>query len=129
MRSYNGAHYPVQADTPASQDAASVRLPVLKWTGTTSEAGMDSLAVEEPLQIRLAGEDVTVTMRTPGHDAELAAGFLFSEGIISRKTHIEQISPCPNPDHSGRSNVINVLPTDRTLLNPERWRRNFVASS
>ena len=52
------------------------------------------LAVEEPLQIRLAGEDVAVTMRTPGHDEELAAGFLFTEGFVGGKHHIESVSYC-----------------------------------
>ena len=43
----------------------------------------DTVAVEEPLEIRVAGEPLAVTMRTPGHDEELAAGFLYGEGLIT----------------------------------------------
>jgi FdhD protein len=101
----------------------------LRYRGDQHEWVEDDVAVEEPLQIRLAGEDVAVTMRTPGHDAELAAGFLFSEGIIAGKQHIESIAHCLSPDGSLPQNIINVLPTDRALLEPGRWGRNFISSS
>jgi FdhD protein len=52
----------------------------------------DLLAVEEPLQIRLGDRDLAITMRTPGNDEELAAGFLFTEGILSGREAIESIS-------------------------------------
>ena len=83
------------------------------------------LAIEEPLQIRLAGEDVAVTMRTPGHDEELAVGFLFSEGIIHGKHHIESIGYCQSPDGSPTENIINILPSERGLLEPGRWGRSL----
>jgi FdhD protein len=103
--------------------------PVTRFTGPHREDTHDHLAVEEPLQIRLAGEDVAVTMRTPGHDHELAAGFLFTEGIIAGRHHIESIAHCP--DTSGASdNVVNVQPTERGLLEPHRWAsRNFYSTS
>jgi FdhD protein len=88
----------------------------------------DELAIEEPLQIRLAGEDVAVTMRTPGHDEELATGFLYTEGVIQGKHQLEAVAHCP--DHGGSPmNIINVSPTDRDLLEPGRWGRNFYATS
>lgn len=108
---------------------SSVREVVIRYKGDDYERTHDYLAVEEPLQIRLAGEDVAVTMRTPGHDAELAAGFLFTEGIIAGKHHIETIAHCPPDDSSQAQNIINVLPTDRALLEPESWGRNFISSS
>ncbi|WP_222856522.1 formate dehydrogenase accessory sulfurtransferase FdhD, partial [Microbacterium trichothecenolyticum] len=57
----------------------------------------DTLAVEEPLEIRVAGEPLTVTMRTPGHDIELAAGFLVSEGVISAPADLRSAIHCGGP--------------------------------
>ena len=107
----------------------SVRLPVRRWNGAIPTPAEDDVTVEEPLQIRLAGEDVTVTMRTPGHDNELAAGFLFTEGIISGKAHIEEIGPCSDDMGDPAPNIVNVFPTERNLLDPDRWGRNFYANS
>ena len=57
--------------------------------------GKDELAVEEPMEIRLDGHPVAVVMRTPGHDEELVAGFLVTEGIISSPEHIRKIEARP----------------------------------
>lgn len=57
----------------------------------------DTLVVEEPLEIRVAGEPLTVTMRTPGHDIELAAGFLVSEGVIGRGEEFRSAIHCGGP--------------------------------
>src|SRR5438874_2470590 len=89
---------------------------VRRFVGPVGETAYDDLAVEEPLQIRLAGEDVAVTMRTPGHDFELAAGFLYTEGIIRGKEHIESIALCADDTGSPSPNIVNVLPADRGLL-------------
>src|SRR5271167_3289796 len=51
-------------------------------------SAQDLLAVEEPLQIRVNGRDLSITMRTPGHDRELAAGFLFTEGILKERADV-----------------------------------------
>ncbi len=123
-----GSWSATNSGTPHSA-LSSVREVVIRYKGDDYERTQDYLAVEEPLQIRLAGEDVAVTMRTPGHDAELAAGFLFTEGIIAGKHHIETIAHCPPDDDSQAQNVINVLPTDRALLEPGSWGRNFISSS
>ncbi len=56
----------------------------LKWRGRNFASIDDALAVEEPLEIRLAGRRFTLTMRTPGIDEELAAGFLLAEGFIAK---------------------------------------------
>src|SRR4051794_36020159 len=91
----------------------TAREQVRRFVGPVGETAYDDLAVEEPLQIRLAGEDVAVTMRTPGHDFELAAGFLYTEGIIRGKEHIESISFCADDTGAPAPNIVNALPTDR----------------
>jgi FdhD protein len=106
-----------------------VRGEVKRCVGDLCELAEDDLPAEEPLQMRLAGEDVAVTMRTPGHDIELALGFLLSEGIIEGKHHVESVSHCPDENDLPNPNVINVLPTDRTLVDPRRWRRTTTANS
>jgi len=74
----------------------------------------DAIAVEEPLEIRVAGSPLAVTMRTPGHDVELAAGFLVSEGVISRGDQFSRAIHCGGPGTGGADgNTYNVL--DLTL--------------
>jgi len=114
---------------PDGADSAIARKAVCRYVGGRYQVAYDDLPVEEPLQIRLAGEDVAVTMRTPGHDDELAAGFLYSEGIVGSKAHIEDISYCLDEDGLPTTNVINVFPTDRDLVDPRQWRRDFFAAS
>jgi FdhD protein len=67
----------------------------------------DHLAHEEPLEIRVEGRSISVTMRTPGHDRELVAGFLLSEGIIQQPEDLFEISLCPSQSNQG--NVIDVI--------------------
>jgi len=112
-------------------DAAnmSARERLARWVGVEREWAYDDLAVEEPLQIRLAGEDVAVTMRTPGHDVELALGFLFAEGIVSGRGDVESVGYCLGEDGAPAPNIVNVLPTNRELLSPGGWGRNFISSS
>ncbi|MEO8100147.1 MAG: formate dehydrogenase accessory sulfurtransferase FdhD [Acidobacteriota bacterium] len=62
----------------------------------TSTRDQDYLAVEEPLQIRLNGHDLAITMRTPGYDDELATGFLFTEGILASRDELASITPGDN---------------------------------
>jgi FdhD protein len=71
-------------------------------------AGDDAAAVEEPLEVRLHGRPFAVIMRTPGADRELAAGFLFSEGVISSPEAIGAIEHCRHPDHPEHHNVVDV---------------------
>ena len=68
----------------------------------------DVLAVEEPLEIRVGGKPLAVTMRTPGHDFELAAGFLVSEGVISAAEHFSMARYCAGATVEGL-NTYNVL--------------------
>src|SRR5688572_20977488 len=105
------------------------REPVTRWVGGEREAAYDELAVEEPLQIRMAGEDVAVTMRTPGHDIELALGFLFTEGMISNIADVDSVAHCADETGAVATNIVNILPSDRNLLAPGGWGRNFISSS
>jgi FdhD protein len=69
------------------------------------ESAADQLAVEEPLEIRVDGEPLAVTLRTPGHDAELAAGFCLTEGVIDDPDDLERVEPCRLADYG---NVVDV---------------------
>ena len=109
---------------------ASVRHRVVKVRETGVSECQDHLAVEEPLEIRLAGINLTVTMRTPGEDEELVAGFLFSEGVISGADDLDVIARYRGPDGDpDDGNVMNVLLKGDPRVAKERLRRNFVASS
>lgn len=93
----------------------TTRRPVVKITvGGERVRRPDTLAVEEPLEIRVAGAPLAVTMRTPGHDVELAAGFLVSEGVLSRGDQLASAIHCGGPGTGGADgNTFNVL--DLTL--------------
>jgi FdhD protein len=82
----------------------TVRRPMVKLTlGAESARRADTLAVEEPLEIRVGGTPLAVTMRTPGNDVELAAGFLVSEGVISLGEHFRSAIHCGGPGTGGPS--------------------------
>ncbi|QTI68134.1 formate dehydrogenase accessory sulfurtransferase FdhD [Gordonia polyisoprenivorans] len=72
-------------------------------------ARADVLAVEEPLEIRIGGRALVVTMRTPGHDVELATGFLVSEGLIARAEDVVAARYCAGAQTPGEPNSYNVL--------------------
>lgn len=80
----------------------------------------DALAVEEPLEIRVDGEAVATTMRTPGNDAELALGYLFCEGILAGAADVSTIAHCGRPGEEGYGNVIDVRSGAGVHLDPER---------
>ena len=87
----------------------TVRRKVVRLTvGEPSVAQDDVLAVEEPLEIRVGGRSLVVTMRTPGHDFDLAAGFLVSEGVITRGEHFSTARYCAGATDYGL-NTYNVL--------------------
>ncbi|GAA1995586.1 formate dehydrogenase accessory sulfurtransferase FdhD [Microbacterium pumilum] len=80
----------------------TTRRPVVKITvGGGEHHRSDTLAVEEPLEIRVGGNPLAVTMRTPGNDVELAAGFLVSEGVISRGEQFRSAIHCGGPGTGG----------------------------
>lgn len=80
----------------------------------------DEVVSEEPLEIRVAGEPLAITMRTPGHDADLALGFLFAEGVIESLDDVSSIAHCGTPGSEGYGNSIDVIPCGGDTLNVER---------
>lgn len=88
--------------------------------GTLSPAVTDVVAIEEPLEIRVAGDAVAVTMRTPGADAQLAAGFLYAEGIIRSLDDLGTVSHCGRVGEEGYGNVLDVIPAPGVHLDLER---------
>ncbi len=77
-------------------------------TGSGFVRVSDLVATEEPLEIRVNGTSVAVTMRTPGHDDDLATGFLLTEGVIRSTDEITEITHCPDGDAEGLGNTLDV---------------------
>jgi FdhD protein len=99
---------------------------IIRWdTRTGPVRGTDDLAPEEPLEIRVDNHPVSVTMRTPGEDDELAVGFLVSEGLIKSRDQIEKIRSHPR----NRKNILNVFLSPGTAFDPARLTRHVFASS
>lgn len=100
-----------------------------KWRDGAIRERTEKLAVEEPLEIRLGGRRFTLTMRTPGNDEELAAGFLFAEGFISDASELGEIRRVRGRKRAPEPNAIDIIlnvPADRLRT---RLRRNFLMSS
>jgi len=116
---------------------SSTQLPVIKIADNEVLAINDALAIEEPLEIRLeygdAGrrqvQNISVTMRTPGNDAELASGFLFTEGIIRKKEDIESAEHCFIACAENKENVIQVSMKEGIEPQLHNTERNFYTTS
>jgi FdhD protein len=102
--------------------------------GAPPRAREDTLAVEEPLEIRLelpdgAVRSLSITMRTPGHDFALAAGFLFSEGILRAAAELERIEYCVDPEVAQQYNIVTVRLRPGAAVDLERLQRHFYTTS
>ncbi len=98
----------------------------------TLSSRADLLAAEEPLGIRIGGQAVSMTMRTPGDDIDLTAGFLLSEGIAASAADIDSIricsgERCGHGDHDGMGNIADVML--RADVPAPASRRNFLTTS
>ncbi|GAA4616822.1 formate dehydrogenase accessory sulfurtransferase FdhD [Saccharopolyspora hordei] len=91
----------------------------------------DTLAAEEPMEIRVGGRPLTVTMRTPGHDFDLAAGFLVSEGVVRSAEDVVGIRYCAGAtaDGSNTYNVVDVALAPGVALPDASLERNFYTTS
>lgn len=125
---------------PEDPRAASVRVErrrlTLQENGAARAGGVepDFVAAEAPLTVRVEGHPVAVLMRTPGHDRELAAGFLLTEGVIRSKADVFEISLCPSVQTSGGpepdgSAAVDVVLANPAGFDPERLSRHVFTSS
>jgi FdhD protein len=109
---------------------ASIRPhPARKFKDGSFAVADERLAVEEPLEIRLAGRRFTLTMRTPGHDEELVAGFLFAEGFIEARADLGEIRRVRGPRGAPDPNAVDVILNVAAAHLRERLKRNFTISS
>jgi FdhD protein len=102
---------------------------VTEWNGGTAVRKDDYLAAEEPLEIRIGENPLSVTMRTPGHDPELAAGFLFTEGLLQRRDQLLKIENASDDDAGKRGNVVQADLAPEVAPDFEKMRRHFFAAS
>jgi FdhD protein len=113
----------------------TVEVDVLALDGSVRASKRDAVVTEEPLEIRLlAGQSkqtLAVTMRTPGNDFELAAGFAIGEGIVRARRELAGISYCLDADldPDQRYNVVNVELSQAKLPELQRFERHFTISS
>lgn len=98
--------------------------PIVAYDARGALAREDVLAVEAPLEIRVGGQSVSVTMRTPGHDAELAAGFLFTEGVVTAREEIVSITA--SGAHEG---TVEIEVTESVTPRLRRLVRHVYAAS
>ena len=117
---------------------SSLAIDITRSDGGAREPCADTVAVEEPLEIRLAWStpegratrSISITMRTPGNDVELATGFLYTESIIAGRSDIASVEPCgpPAPD-SGNRNVIRIDLSPGVDVDLGRLQRHFYTTS
>jgi FdhD protein len=110
---------------------ATARWRITRYRGGAARDSVDTLAAEEPLEIRVDGEPVSVTMRTPGHDFELALGFCYTEGILSDHDEVAGVRYCAGTDSDGRQtyNVVDVGRRRPGRVADELRRRVYTTSS
>lgn len=102
---------------------------VSEWENGAVSRKQDYLAAEEPLEIRIGEDPLSVTMRTPGHDLELAAGFLFTEGLVQRRAQIVALEADEGTSEQNRGNVVQATLAPESAPDFEKMRRHFFAAS
>lgn len=109
----------------------TARRPVRRITADGETSRPDSLAVEEPMEIRVGGRPLAVTMRTPGNDIDLAHGFLLTEGVIGSRQDITVARYCDGVDELGRNtyNVLDVTLAAGVAPPAASVERNFYTTS
>ncbi len=107
-------------------DAPSRTAAVRRYLDGKSSEQPDEVAVEEPLEIRVEGHSIAVVMRTPGHDRELAAGFLLTENLVRAASDIFDLTKC---GAAGEDNVVNVTLRNPASFDPAKLTRHVFSSS
>jgi FdhD protein len=108
----------------------TTRRPVTHLTASAVTRRPETLVVEEPLEIRLNGSPLTVTMRTPGSDVELAQGFLLTEGVIGGRDDVLTVRYCRGADDGPNTyNVLDVALAPNVPMPDVDVRRNFYTTS
>jgi FdhD protein len=102
---------------------------VLEWKDGRVRSFQDYLVGEEPLQIRIGKHPLTVIMRTPGDDLELAAGFLFTEGLIERREQILSLKHATDCKPTERGNIVQAELAPEIELHLDQMQRNFFTGS
>lgn len=102
---------------------------VCEWDDGKLSRKDDCLAAEAPLEIRVGQNALSVTMRTPGHDLELAAGFLFTEGIVERRDQIVALANQAEDAEQSRGNLVAATLSPESTPDFEKIRRHFFAAS
>ena len=115
---------------PARGRTAAARQ-VVRIEGGARRTRSDVVAGEEPMELRVDGEPVSVTMRTPGHDFELALGFCLTEGVVDAPDDVETIAYCAGGGPAAAPTDFNVVDVIRRVPAPldERVRRNVYTTS
>ena len=119
------------------KESSTLRFPIIRVDGSIGSETMDTLAIEEPLEIRIAFglkedrsvKNISVTMRTPGNDEELATGFLFTEGIIKIKTDLAAVAHRFIACAENKENVIQVELSEEVIPKLPQTDRNFYTTS
>ena len=120
---------PPSADRGRTAAPAVVRAGIVEVTaevveGEARRSQVDEVVVEEPLEIRVAGEALALTMRTPGDDRFLALGFLFAEGVIAGIDDVGSVYHCGRPGDERYGHSIEVVPAGGARLDIERLERS-----
>src|SRR5712671_4095667 len=118
----------VNSKPEAAQPQRSIALTsVEQWQDGAITHAQDYLAVEEPLEIRIGETPISVTMRTPGQDLELTAGFLLTEGIIANRAEIKMLKPVASA--KAGNTVMAELEKEGSAASSELQRNFYAASS
>ena len=120
--------FTAKGDRNGNLDSCSAQVEIVRYDGDAQpRAERDWVVCEEPLEIRVRGKSVAVTMRTPGHDRELAAGFLLSEGTIKGPGDVVEMVPCPGSDYP--ENTLNAFLSPSAQVDFAQMTRHVFASS